>query len=85
MLPNFEIEARKLREAEFIEEETNIPAKKPKTNAGSIALSENLIKKIENIKFFNQKGRKIKSLKEQKENVRAQENQESQGDNVQTC
>lgn len=60
-----------------------------KINPTSIALSENLIKKIENIKFYNQKtkNRNGKS-KEQKENVRSQENQDfptETNDNIQTC
>lgn len=60
-----------------------------KINPTSIALSENLIKKIENIKFYNQKTKnKNGKSKEQKENVRSQENQDfptEANDNIQTC
>ena len=61
-----------------------------KIQTNSMALSENLIKKIENINFFNQKAKNkiVPRSKEQKENFRTQENKEllpDFSDDIQTC
>lgn len=98
LLPNFEIEARKQKQKAYFSntltiEEEDLSSKEEKSikqpknlKIPSITLSENLIKKIENIKFFNQKNKmKGKNLKDQKENVRNQENQEDFSENIQTC
>ena len=72
------------------EQKNNKQQKNMKIQTNSIALSENLIKKIENIKYFNQKvkNKVAPRSKDQKENVRTQENQEllpELTDNIQTC
>jgi len=81
----------KEEEENSIKDEKN--AKQPKNmkiQTNSMALSENLIKKIENINFFNQKAKNkmVPRSKDQKENFRTQENKEllpEFNDNIQTC
>ncbi len=67
MLPNFEIEAtRKLAASKIEGDEEEL-----KKKGNSIVLSENLIKKLENMKLITQK---VKRTNEQKENSRTSDN-----------
>lgn len=87
-MPNFEKEAKNSKISDdpkvFAVQNNGNPIK---INQNSLVLSENLIKKIENIKFYNQKSNKMKisQSKDQKENERNQENTEFNSANLQTC